>query len=117
MPQGPAVLQSYVTGAWRSPEGDGRPVLDASTGEVVCLVSSDGIDAGAALAYGRSVGGPALRALTFHERAAMLKSLATHLHERREDLHACCGLVCERRDDGADRRRIREAESNDRRCQ
>jgi oxepin-CoA hydrolase / 3-oxo-5,6-dehydrosuberyl-CoA semialdehyde dehydrogenase len=87
MPQGPAVLQSYVTGAWLSPEGDGRPVLDASTGEVVCLVSSDGIDAGAALAYGRSVGGPALRALTFHERAAMLKSLATHLHERREDLH------------------------------
>src|SRR5580698_10081097 len=67
------VLRSYVSGAWVSPAAgghdDGRPVLDAVSGEEVARVSSAGIDFGAALAYGRSAGGPALRELTFHQRA------------------------------------------------
>jgi hypothetical protein len=33
------------------------------------------------------VGGPALRALTFHQRAEMLKRTATHLTERKEALY------------------------------
>jgi len=56
------VLRSYVSGAWTDPADDGRPVLDAVTGEEVARVSSAGIDLAAALAYGRSAGGPALRA-------------------------------------------------------
>ncbi len=82
------VLRSYVSGAWTAPADDGRPVLDAVTGEEVARVSSAGIDLGAALAYGRSAGGPALRALTFHQRAALLKSLATALREHRPELYA-----------------------------
>ncbi len=46
------VLRSYVSGAWTGPSDGGRPVLDAVTGEEVARVSSDGIDLGAALAYG-----------------------------------------------------------------
>src|SRR5437660_390559 len=65
------VLRSYMSGAWTGP-ADGRPVLDAVTGEEVARVSSDGIDLGAALAYGRGTGGPALRALTFHQRAGLI---------------------------------------------
>src|ERR1700744_4239081 len=66
------VLRSYVEARWYAPgspsRGGGTPVHDAVTGETVAEVSSAGIDFGAALAWGRSVGGPALRELTFHHR-------------------------------------------------
>src|SRR5437773_283913 len=81
------VLRSYVGGAWTEPADDGRPVLDAVTGEEVARVSSAGIDMAAALDYGRSSGGPALRELTFHQRAALLKSLGQLLREHRQELY------------------------------
>ena len=82
------LLRSYVGGAWVTPSGDGRPALDAVTGEEIARVSSAGIDMAAALDYGRRTGGPALRALTFHQRAALLKSLGAALREHREELYA-----------------------------
>src|SRR6266568_2223724 len=82
------VLRSYVGGAWTGPADGGRPVLDAVTGEEVARVSSTGIDLAAALDYGRSSGGPALRELTFHQRAALLKSLGQLLREHRQELYA-----------------------------
>src|SRR6266566_1119612 len=81
-------LRSYVGGAWIEPADEGRPVLDAVTGEEVARVSSAGIDLGAALSYGRIAGGPALRELTFHQRAALLKSLGLLLREHRQELYA-----------------------------
>ena len=81
-------LRSYVGGAWVHPADEGRPVLDAVTGEEVARVSSAGIDFGAALEYGRATGGPALRELTFHQRAALLKSLGLLLREHRQELYA-----------------------------
>jgi oxepin-CoA hydrolase / 3-oxo-5,6-dehydrosuberyl-CoA semialdehyde dehydrogenase len=83
-----ALLRSYVNGHWVTPEGDGRPVSDAITGAEVARVSSAGIDMAATLAYGRSVGGPALRELTFHQRAGLLKALGSLLREHREELYA-----------------------------
>src|SRR5580658_5297496 len=83
-----AALRSYVSGKWTDPAGDGKPVLDAVTGEEVARVSSAGIDMGAALDYGRSAGGPALRELTFHQRAALLKSVGQLLREHRQELYA-----------------------------
>jgi oxepin-CoA hydrolase / 3-oxo-5,6-dehydrosuberyl-CoA semialdehyde dehydrogenase len=82
------VLRSYVSGAWTEPSDGGRPVLDAVTGDEVARVSSAGIDLGAALAYGRGTGGPALRELTFHQRAGLLKSLGQLLREHRPELYA-----------------------------
>src|SRR5881394_2666360 len=82
------VLRSYVGGAWTEPADEGRPVLDAVTGEEVARVSSAGVDLAAALDYGRSSGGPALRELTFHQRAALLKSLGQLLREHRQELYA-----------------------------
>jgi len=82
------LLRSYVGGAWVTPSGDGRPALDAVTGEEIARVSSAGIDTAAALEYGRGTGGPALRALTFHQRAALLKSLGSMLREHRDELYA-----------------------------
>ncbi len=81
------VLRSYVEGSWHAP-ADGRALLDAVTGEEVARISSEGIDMGAVLDHGRRVGGPALRALTFHQRAGLLKALAGHLREHRDELYA-----------------------------
>jgi oxepin-CoA hydrolase / 3-oxo-5,6-dehydrosuberyl-CoA semialdehyde dehydrogenase len=80
------VLRSYVGGRWCAPDS-GSPVYDAVSGEQIAEVSSDGVDFGAALVHGRSVGGPALRQLTFHERAALAKSLGLMLNEHREELY------------------------------
>ena len=80
------VLRSYVEGRWFAP-GSGTPVYDAVTGDLVAEVSSAGIDFGAALAYGRAVGGPALREMTFHERAALAKSAGLLLREHRDELY------------------------------
>ena len=81
-------LRSYVKGSWASPSAEGAPLLDAVTGEQVATISSAGIDMRAALEYGRAVGGPALRELTFHQRAAILKSLSQFLREHRPELYA-----------------------------
>ncbi|GAA3359598.1 phenylacetic acid degradation bifunctional protein PaaZ [Saccharopolyspora gregorii] len=82
------LLRSYVSGEWRAAADEGAPLHDASTGEEVARISSAGIDFAAALRYGREVGGPALRRLTFHQRAALLKALASHLREHRDELYA-----------------------------
>ena len=80
------VLRSFVDGRWTAPP-DGQPVRDAVTGDEVTRVSSAGIDLGAALDYGRRVGGPALRALTFHDRAALAKAVGLMLREHRDELY------------------------------
>jgi oxepin-CoA hydrolase / 3-oxo-5,6-dehydrosuberyl-CoA semialdehyde dehydrogenase len=83
-----ALLRSYVSGNWVMPDGEGRPVFDAVTGAEVARISAAGLDMAAALAYGRAVGGPALRDLTFHQRAALLKALGSQLREHRDELYA-----------------------------
>jgi oxepin-CoA hydrolase / 3-oxo-5,6-dehydrosuberyl-CoA semialdehyde dehydrogenase len=84
----PPVLRSYVSGGWHTPTAEGIPLHDAVTGDEVARFSSAGVDVAAALAHGRRVGGPALRALTFHQRAALLKALASELREHRDELYA-----------------------------
>ncbi|MFD4196764.1 MULTISPECIES: phenylacetic acid degradation bifunctional protein PaaZ [Amycolatopsis] len=81
------MLRSYVSGGWRTGEGEGAPLHDAVTGAEVARISSAGIDMAAALDHGRRVGGPALRELTFHQRAALLKAVASHLREHRDELY------------------------------
>ena len=80
-------LQSYIGGAWVEGSGEGKVVVDAVRGEPVCSVSSAGIDMQAAVRYAREVGGPKLRAMTFHERAAALKAIAKHLMAMKEDFY------------------------------
>ncbi|MFC0219346.1 phenylacetic acid degradation bifunctional protein PaaZ [Pseudochelatococcus lubricantis] len=84
----PRRLESYVCGSWTAGAKEGQPLLDAATGETVALIDSTGLDFAAALAYGREVVGPKLRALSFHERAGLLKALGTALMERKEEFYA-----------------------------
>jgi oxepin-CoA hydrolase / 3-oxo-5,6-dehydrosuberyl-CoA semialdehyde dehydrogenase len=81
-------LESFLAQRWQA--GGGTPIAlrDATTGEVIANASSDGLDIGASLDHARQVGGPNLRRLTFHERAALLKALAKHLTDRKEELYA-----------------------------
>jgi oxepin-CoA hydrolase / 3-oxo-5,6-dehydrosuberyl-CoA semialdehyde dehydrogenase len=83
-----ALLESYAAGSWRRATDEGAPLLDASTGEEVARISSRGIDLAAMTDHARTVGGPALRALTFHERAALLKAVAQELTGHKDELHA-----------------------------
>jgi oxepin-CoA hydrolase/3-oxo-5,6-dehydrosuberyl-CoA semialdehyde dehydrogenase len=80
-------LQSYVGGAWRSGRDSGTAMRDASTGEEIGTVSSAGLDFAAVLNYAREVGGPALRTLSFHQRAGLLRNLAKRLSEIKEEFY------------------------------
>ncbi|MEX2625868.1 MAG: aldehyde dehydrogenase family protein, partial [Ilumatobacteraceae bacterium] len=81
-------LPSYVVDGWVTPDGDGEPVHSAVTGEQLCQVTAAGIDVGAMVRHAREVGGPALRAMTFHDRAAMVKELVGVIAEHKDELYA-----------------------------
>jgi oxepin-CoA hydrolase/3-oxo-5,6-dehydrosuberyl-CoA semialdehyde dehydrogenase len=81
-------LESFVCGRWQSGAGQAVVLRDASTGEAITEASSGGIDFRALLEHARQVGGPALRALTFHERAAKLKALAKRLLDFKDEFYA-----------------------------
>ncbi|MEM9802832.1 MAG: 3,4-dehydroadipyl-CoA semialdehyde dehydrogenase [Planctomycetota bacterium] len=79
-------LESYVAGHWKAGEGEGTRLEDPTTGDVVATCSTGGFDFAEVVRHGREVGGPALRAMTFAERAAMLRGLSAAIHEIREEL-------------------------------
>jgi len=81
------VLPSYVAGEWWTPSGEGRPVRDASTGEVIAEVSTRGAPTAAMVDFARRVGGPHLRQLGFQERGALLAALADYLAQQARELH------------------------------
>ena len=80
-------LKNFVLGESVEGAGDGTPLLHAVTGEQVGVAGTDGLDFKAILDYGRTVGGPALRRMTFHERARMLKALARYLMDRKDEFY------------------------------
>jgi len=81
-------LASYAQGTWVDADGKAATLHHAVTGEPIAKASSEGLDFKAMLEYGRRAGGPALRNLTFHERARMLKAMAQYLMERKDGLYA-----------------------------
>jgi len=80
-------LANLVKGSWTDGDGDGRVLTSAVSGEPLAAITSDGIDFAGVLDYARSVGGPSLRKLTFHERGEMLKALAKDLNEHRRSFY------------------------------
>jgi 3,4-dehydroadipyl-CoA semialdehyde dehydrogenase len=77
-------LSSYVGGAWVEGNDEGAALVDPVTGEELARASTAGIDIGAAMAYGRETGGPALRAMTYAERAKLIGSIAETLGANRD---------------------------------
>ncbi|HEX7024301.1 MAG TPA: phenylacetic acid degradation bifunctional protein PaaZ [Gemmatimonadales bacterium] len=80
-------LASYAMGSWVEGRGKAAVLQHAVTGEPLAQASSEGLDFRGMLEFGRRTGGPALRTMTFHERARMLKALAAHLMERKEQFY------------------------------
>ena len=76
--------QNYIKGNWVSGDGSETKLFNAINGDLIGEVSSKGIDYKSVLEFGRSVGGPALRKMTFQERGRMLKALAFYLLERKD---------------------------------
>ena len=81
-------LKSYVQGRWHAGDRDAQVLRDATTGLVIAEASSSGIDFAGVLEHARRKGGPALRQLTFHERAALLKRIAKLLTDRKDEFYA-----------------------------
>ena len=83
----PLKLLNYAADRWVAGDGSLAEVQSAVTGETVAETGSRGLDFKAMLDHAREVGGPALRRLTFHERAWMLKALANAVMARKEELY------------------------------
>ncbi|MEP5729970.1 MAG: phenylacetic acid degradation bifunctional protein PaaZ [Sulfitobacter sp.] len=80
-------VKSFVAGEWISPGSGARDIENAVTGAVMARAGNDALDTQSMLDYARNIGGPALRALTFHDRARMLKALAVHLGQNKQALY------------------------------
>ena len=96
----PLKLLNYAADRWVAGDGALAPVLSALDGELVAETGSGGLDFAAMLDHARKVGGPALRAMTFHERAWMLKDLANAVMARKEELYELSYLTGATRTDG-----------------
>jgi oxepin-CoA hydrolase/3-oxo-5,6-dehydrosuberyl-CoA semialdehyde dehydrogenase len=79
-------LQSLIGERWIGRVA-AAALKSAVNGKTVYHTHEEGIDFGEALHYARTVGGPALVALDFQQRAARLKALAAYLIEHKEQLY------------------------------
>jgi 3,4-dehydroadipyl-CoA semialdehyde dehydrogenase len=72
----PEPLESYLAGRWSRGDGVETELIDPVNGSVLATASARGLDLAAALGFARQRGGPALRALSFAERAKLLGAIA-----------------------------------------
>ena len=89
-------LHSYLQGSWKPGIGDDISLLDPTTeGAVAVCKKADSL--ADAVAWGRTTGGPALRAMTFAERGALLGDMLVHraaVHCKRLPRRACESIDC-----------------------
>lgn len=97
------MLESYAQGRWFAASDEGTPLLSAIDGNEVARISSSGLDVAGMIDYARTVGGPALAALTFHERAGILKQLGLTLMAGKDEFYEMSRLTgATTRDSGVD---------------
>jgi oxepin-CoA hydrolase/3-oxo-5,6-dehydrosuberyl-CoA semialdehyde dehydrogenase len=80
-------VQSFAAGQWIASGSGARNIASAITGEVIATAGNDALNVQSILGHAREVGGPALRKMTFHDRAKMLKAVALYLMERKQTLY------------------------------
>ncbi len=79
-------VQSFIKGEWLT-EGKETDLISAINEKPIAQLVESDIDYKAAVEYARTVGGPALRELSIHQRAFKIKFLAAYLMERKEDYY------------------------------
>lgn len=80
-------VSSFAAGTWIAPGKGARTIASAVTGKVIATAGNNGLDTQGMLDYARNVGGLALRQMTFHERAKMLKALSLHLGQHKQAMY------------------------------
>jgi oxepin-CoA hydrolase/3-oxo-5,6-dehydrosuberyl-CoA semialdehyde dehydrogenase len=95
-----AQLLNYALDRWTPGEGNLAEISSAIDGAPVAMTGSGGLDFGGMLKHAREVGGPALRKMTFHERARILKALGQAIMARKEELYELNYLTGATRKDG-----------------
>ena len=93
-------LLNYARDGWIAGEGQLAELPSAIDGSPVAVTGSGGLDFAAMLRHARDVGGPALRKMTFHERARMLKALGSAIRARKEELYELSFATGATRKDG-----------------
>jgi oxepin-CoA hydrolase/3-oxo-5,6-dehydrosuberyl-CoA semialdehyde dehydrogenase len=93
-------LLNYARDAWIPGQGVLAELTSAIDGSPVATTGSGGLDFGDMLRHAREVGGPALRAMTFHDRARMIKGLGLAIMSRKEELYELNYLTGATRKDG-----------------
>jgi oxepin-CoA hydrolase/3-oxo-5,6-dehydrosuberyl-CoA semialdehyde dehydrogenase len=81
-------VHSFVAGGWLPADDGARPIASAVTGEPLAIAGQASLDTQSMIDFARLKGGPALRAMTFHDRARMLKALALELGKFKDELYA-----------------------------
>ena len=76
-------LESYLGGSWSRGRSAEIELVDPTNGSVLATASARGFDLNAALVFAREHGGPALRALSYAERANLLGKIADVLAANR----------------------------------
>ncbi len=95
-----AQLLNYAQGHWTPGSGQLANLASAIDGSLIAATGSGGLDFGGMLRHAREVGGPALRKLTFHERARLIKGLGLAIMARKEELYELNYLTGATRKDG-----------------
>ena len=95
-----AQLLNYALDNWQPGGGQLAELVSAIDGAPVATTGSGGLDFSGMLSHAREVGGPALRKMTFHERARMLKALGQAIMARKEELYELNYLTGATRKDG-----------------
>ncbi|MEO0937517.1 MAG: phenylacetic acid degradation bifunctional protein PaaZ [Pseudomonadota bacterium] len=80
-------VSSFAAGQWIAPGAGARAIESALTGQIIAEAGNDALDVQAMLGHAREMGGASLRAMTFHDRARLLKALALHLRDHRQALY------------------------------
>src|SRR5213592_4040018 len=93
-------LLNYAFDQWAPGEGNLAEIASAIDGAPIAVTGSGGLDFEAMLHHARTVGGPALRKLTFHERARIIKGLGLAIMARKEELYELNYLTGATRKDG-----------------
>ena len=91
---------SYACGKWIAPGELATDITGPVTGRIIAQAGGATMDMQAMLDHARNTGGPALRAMGFHDRARLLKALAAYLDANKEQLYALNTLTGATRRDG-----------------
>ncbi|KAG1702893.1 Bifunctional protein PaaZ [Nymphon striatum] len=80
-------VSSFAAGEWIKPDENAREIASAVTGEVIARAGNTSLEVESMLEFGRNVGGPALRKMTFHDRAKLVKAVGQYLNQHKQALY------------------------------